>query len=104
MFRRVSEVLFMRNLGIGIHLKHIDAASLRQPVVDPRITAQTENPVNPFREPLEFLFCVFLNHSRLRYKTDLLLVFNIPFDFACRDVCRAVGQIGHDQLPGGVCL
>src|SRR5882724_13634590 len=62
MFRRVSEVLLMRDLGIWIHLKHIHAASLRQPVVDPRIPAQTENPVNAFREPFEFFLCFFLNH------------------------------------------
>ncbi len=41
---------------------------------------------------------------RFRFQTDLLLIFDIPFNFAGSDVRRAFGQIGHYQFPGRIGL
>ena len=56
MLGRISEILVMRYLRVGIHFERIDSAILGQAVINPRVSVQAENSIDALRQPLELFF------------------------------------------------
>src|SRR5213594_4751321 len=101
---RISEVLIFGNLRVGIRFQQVALAVRRHSIIEPRVAAETQMPVNTFRQQKDIPLQFGREIGRFGNEADFFLIIRVPFETACRDIQCPFRKVVDHQFPGRIRL